>query len=82
MRNRSNSRPPSEPIYRLGGIVAEALDEGAKSVPISAEATSGRIEGAPRPHQPPHREIFIMISGIALAAAATIDRGAAGLTQP
>jgi hypothetical protein len=75
-------RPSSEPIYRPAGIIAKVLDEGAKTVPISAEAASGQIEAALRLHQPPGRDIFIMISGIALAAAVTIARGAAGSTQP
>lgn len=74
-------RSPSEPIYHLAGIVAEVLDEGLKTVPISAEAASGQIEAVLRLHQPPGRDIFIMISGIALAAAVTIERRAAGLTQ-
>jgi hypothetical protein len=73
-----NPLPSGEPIYCMAGIVAEVLDEGAKSMPISAEAASGQIEAALRLHQPPGREIFVMISGIALAAAATIDRGAKG----
>jgi hypothetical protein len=75
-------RASGEPIYRPAGIVAKVLDEGAKTVPISAEAASGQIEAALRLHQPPGRDIFIMISGIALAAAVTIARGAAGSTQP
>ncbi len=75
-------RPAREPIYRPAGIVAKVLDEGAKTVPISAEAASGQIEAALRLHQPPGRDIFIMISGIALAAAVTIARAAAGSTQP
>ena len=70
------------PIYRPAGIVAKVLDEGAKTIPISAEATSGQIEAALRLHQPPGGDIFIMISGIALAAAVTIERGGAGLIQP
>jgi hypothetical protein len=74
--------PPGEPIYRLSGIIAEVLDEGAKAVPISAEAASGQIEAALRLHRPPSRDIFIMISGIALGAAATIERGAPDLTRP
>jgi hypothetical protein len=74
--------PSSEPIYRSAGIVAQVLGEGTKTLPISAEAASGQIEAALRLHQPPNRDIFIMISGIALAAAVTIDRGAASLTEP
>ena len=74
--------PSSEPIYRSAGIVAQVLGEGTKTLPISAEAASGQIEAALRLHQPPSRDIFIMISGIALAAAVTIERGAAGLTEP
>ena len=74
--------PASEPIYRSAGIVAQVLDEGRVAIPISAEAASGQIEAALRLHQPPSRDIFIMISGIALAAAITIDRGAAGLCEP
>jgi hypothetical protein len=74
--------PSGEPIYRPAGIVAKVLDEGAKTVPISAEAASGQIEAALRLHQPPGRDIFIMISGIALAAAVTIARAAAGSSQP
>jgi hypothetical protein len=35
-----------------------------------------------RLHQPPGQDIFIMISGIALAAAVTIARAAAGSSQP
>jgi predicted nucleic acid-binding protein len=70
-----------EPIDRLTGIVAEVLDEGAKTIPISAEAASGQIEAALRLHQPPGRDIFIMIAGIALAAAASIDRGSAAEPQ-
>ena len=73
-----NPPPSGEPIFCMTRIVAEVLDEGAKSIPISAEASSGQIEAALRLHQPPGREIFIMISGIALAAAATIDRSAKG----
>ncbi len=76
-----NPRPPSEPTYRLEGVVTEVLGESVKSVPISAEAASGQIETARRLHQPPSRAIFIMISGIALAAAATIKRDAPDLTQ-
>jgi hypothetical protein len=70
-----------EPIYRPAGIVAKVLDEGAKTIPISAEGASGQIEAALRLHQPPGREIFVMISTIALAAAVTIERGAAGSAQ-
>jgi hypothetical protein len=70
--------PSNEPIYRSAGIVAQVLGEGTKTLPISAEAASGQIEAALRLHQPPSRDIFIMISGIALAAAVTIERGAAG----
>ena len=73
---------PGRPIYGLPEIVAEGLDEAAKTVPISAEAASGQIGAALRLHQPPGREIFIMIAGIALAAAATIDTGNAGVTHP
>jgi hypothetical protein len=75
-------RPASEPTYHLAGVVAEVLDEGAIAFPISAEAASGQIEAALRLHQPPSRDIFVMIGGIALAAAATIERAAAGVTQP
>jgi predicted nucleic acid-binding protein len=75
-------RPPGEPTYRLAGVVAEVLNEGAIAFPISAEAASGQIEAALRLHQPPGRDILIMISGIALAAAATLEHGAAGVTQP
>jgi hypothetical protein len=74
--------PPGEPINRLTGIVAEVLDEGARTIPISAEAASGQIEAALRLHQPPGRGVFIMIAGIALAAAASIERGSADLAQP
>jgi len=77
-----NPHRSSEPIYRSVGIVAQVFGEGTKTFPISAEAASGQIEAALRLHQPPSRDIFIMISGIALAAAVTIDRGAAGLTEP
>jgi len=77
-----NPHSSNEPIDRSAGIVAQVLDEGQKSIPISAEAASGQIEAALRLHQPPSRDIFIMISGIALAAAVTIDRGATGLTEP
>jgi hypothetical protein len=69
------------PIYRPAGIVAKVLDEGAKTIPISPEAASGQIAAALRLHQPPGRDIFIMISAIALAAAVTIERGAAGSNQ-
>jgi hypothetical protein len=72
--HRPNPSPPGEPIYRLAGIVAEVLDEGAKTAPISAEAASGQIEAALRLHPRPGRDIFIMISGIALAAAVGIER--------
>jgi len=68
-----NPNPSSEPIYRSAGIVAQVLGEGTKTLPISAEAASGQIEAALRLHQPPTRDIFIMISGIALAAAVTFD---------
>jgi hypothetical protein len=71
-----NPHPSSEPLYRSAGIVAQVLDEGKVAIPISAEAASGQM------HQPPSRDIFIMISGIALAAAVTIERGAEGLTEP
>jgi hypothetical protein len=74
--------PSSEPIYRSAGIVAQVLGEGTKTLPISAEAASGQIEAALRLHQPPSRDIFIMISGIALDAAVTIERGATGSTEP
>jgi len=77
-----NPHPSSEPIYRSAGIVAQVLDEGKVAIPISAEAASGQIDAALRLHQPPSRDIFIMISGIALAAAVTIERGAEGLTEP
>jgi hypothetical protein len=80
--NNPNPNPSNEPIYRSAGIVAQVLDEGRVATPISAEAASGQIEAALRLHQPPSRDIFIMISGIALAAAITIERGAAGLTEP
>jgi hypothetical protein len=78
-----NPNPPSsgEPISHPAGIVAKVLDEGQKTIPISAEAASSQIEAALRLHQPPGRDIFIMISGIALAAAVTIERGAAGSAQ-
>ncbi len=73
---------PGEPINHLTGVVAAVLDEGAKSFPISAEAASGQIEAALRLHHPPGRDIFVMIAGIALAAAASIERGSAGPAQP
>jgi hypothetical protein len=77
------NRPSSgEPTYHLAGIVAKVLDEGQKTIPISAEAASSQIEAALRLHQPPSRDIFIMISGIAPAAAVTIEHAAAGATQP
>jgi hypothetical protein len=76
-----NPRSSSEPICPSAGIVAMVLDEGQKTIPISAEAASSQIEAALRLHQPPGRDIFIMISGIALAAAVTIEHGAAGLTE-
>jgi hypothetical protein len=75
-----NPRSTSEPIDPPPGIVAKVLDEGAKTIPISAEAASSQIEAALRLHQPPGRDIFIMISGIALAAAVTIERGPTGPT--
>ncbi|HWW98600.1 MAG TPA: hypothetical protein VNY74_12925 [Edaphobacter sp.] len=74
----SDPSPSSGAIYRLAGLVAEVLDEGAKTVPISAEAASGQIEAALRLHQSPGQDIFIMISAIALAAAVSFDRAAAG----
>jgi hypothetical protein len=79
-----NLRPSSssEPIYRPSGILAQVLDEGKEAFPITAEAASGPIEAALPPHQPPSRDIFIMISGLALAAAITIERDAAGADQP
>ena len=80
--DNADPRSSREPIYRSAGIVAQVLGEGTKTLPISAAAASGQIEAALRLHQPPGRDIFIMISGIALAAAVTIERGAAGSTQP
>ena len=77
-----NPHPSSEPIDRSAGIVAQVLGEGTKTLPISAEAASGQIEAALRLHHRPSRDVFIMISGIALAAAVTIDRGVTGLTEP
>ena len=77
-----NPHLSSAPIDRSAGVVAQVLGEGTKTLPISAEAASGQIEAALRLHQPPSRDIFIMISGIALAAAVTIERGATGLTEP
>jgi hypothetical protein len=74
-------RSSNERIDRPAGIVAKVLDEGQKTVPISAEAAASQIEAALRLHQPPSRDIFIMISGIALAAAVTIDRGGAVSTE-
>ena len=79
--DNSNWRPSGEPIYLAAGTVAEVLDEGQQAIPISAEAAAGQIEAALRLHQPPSRDIFIMISGIALAAAVTIERGAAGTAE-
>ena len=76
-----NPHLSSEPIYRSAGIVAQVLGEGTKALPISAEAASGQIEAALRLHHRPSRDVFIMISGIALAAAVTIDRGARS-TEP
>lgn len=69
--------PLSGPLYCLIEIVAEVLDEGAKILPISAADASGHIEAALRLHQPPSRDILVMIAGVALAAAASIDRSAA-----
>jgi len=74
--------PSDELINRLTRVAAEAFDEGARTIPISAEAASGQIEAALRLHQPPGRDIFIMIAGIALAAAASIEHGSAGPAQP
>jgi hypothetical protein len=81
-RDNPNPYPSSEPIYRSAGIVAQVLDEGRVAIPISAEEASGQIEAALRLHQPPSRDIFIMISGIALAAAVTIEGGAEGSNEP
>ena len=64
----------AESTFHPAGIVAEVLDEGQQTIPISAEAAAGQIEAALRLHQPPSRDIFIMISGIALAAAVTLER--------
>ena len=74
-------RASGEPIYVAAGTVAEVLDEGQQTIPISAEAAAGQIEAALRLHQPPSRDIFIMISGIALAAAVTLERRTTGLTR-
>ncbi len=76
------SHSSGEPIYRPAGIVAQVLDEGQKTIPISAEAAAVQIEAVLRLHRPPGRDVFIMISGIALAAAVTIERAAAGSTAP
>lgn len=73
---------PSETVFRLTPIVTDVLDEGAKTVPIGAEAASRRIEAALRLHRSPDRATFIMISGIALAAAVSIERGVTDLTAP
>jgi hypothetical protein len=51
-----NPRPPGRPIYRLAGMVGEVFDEGAKTIPIGAEAASGQIEAALRLHQPAVRD--------------------------
>ena len=64
----------AESTFHPAKIVAEVLDEGQQTIPISAEAAAGQIEAALRLHQPPSRDIFIMISGIALAAAVTLER--------
>jgi len=77
----SGPRRPGRPIYRPAGIVAAILDEAKKTIPISAEAAVAQIETMLRLLQQPGRDIFIMISGIALAAAITIDRAGAALSR-
>ena len=77
----SGLRRPGRPIYRPAGIVAAILDEAKKTIPIGAEAAVAQIETMLRLLQQPGRDIFIMISGIALAAAITIDRAGAALTR-
>ena len=46
-----NLHSSGEPIDRSAGIVAQVLDEGTKTIPISAEAASGQIEAALRLHR-------------------------------
>lgn len=69
--------PLSGPLCCLTEIIAEVLNEAEKIVPITAADASGHIEAALRLHQPPSRDILVMIAGVALAAAASIDRSAA-----
>ena len=75
--DRRGPDPLSGPPYCLTEIVAEVLDETAQIGPITAADASGHIEAALRLHQPPSRDILVMIAGVALAAAASIDRSAA-----
>ena len=81
-RDPAGPRPPGKPVYRPAGTVAAILDEAEKTVPIGAEAAVAQIEAMLRLLQQPGRDIFVMVGGIALAAAITIDRRGAAVSQP
>ena len=78
-----NPTPSGSPPDRMTASAAEVIAEAAKTIPISAEAAAGQIEAVLRLHQRrPGRDIFIMIAGIALAAAASVECGSPRLAQP